>query len=179
MKFLRSLRSGLLVAVLLAVAAPVALRAQSQSVSGTFANFFGSGLIANAVSTNNWSGNGVFGGLAGATITTNPVALRNSPLGIGIHIQFNAYTNGAPTNTQFYFALSPDGTNFTRSDYGMIVVPTWSGTALGAGPTNGYSVFTNIPVAALGNARAIRLERLVNNSAGGISNVVARYSYFY
>lgn len=182
--FLSTLRSQLfalfgLVAAFLLLAAPDCLRAQSQSTFGTFANFFGSGLFANATSSNNWSGAGVFGGLSGATITTNAVPLRNSPLGIGLTISFNAYTNGTPTNTQFFFALSGDGTNFSRSDVGMIQVSTYSATALGAGATNGYTIFTNVPQAALGNARAIRLERLVNNSAGGISNIVARYSYFY
>lgn len=161
------------------LAAPASTQAQSQSKFGTFSIFHGSGLYANATTSNNWSGAGIFGGLSGSVITTNGVPLYNAPLGIDLLITFNAYTNGAPTNTQFYFALSPDGTNYSRDAGQFLAVSSYSGTALGAGATNGYSIRTNFTQAMLGNSRGIRYERLVNNSAGSISNVTVRYSYFY
>lgn len=164
MKFLSSLRRLFVVGLLLVLAAPVALRAQS----GTNRTALG---IAFPTVLGGAQSNLLYQAASGLNISPTAATLRNSPLGVDLLISASCGTNAVTVQSVYGFQLGYiDGT--WANNALLVVVP--------AGNSISNIVYrTNFSQALIGNAIKIRHAITTNGNAASLVTTNLSINYFY
>lgn len=137
--------------------------------------FAGTGLQASVTGTNNWTTPGGMGALGGTPVlATYAKLIASQPAALSI--RFNQH--GPITNSEFFFSMTTDGTNFAYNSPLNVHCPqATDGVQVQGNGTNGSIFFTNFTAAHLNGAVGIRLDRFTNSTA--ISNIIIQLSQPY